>query len=97
MVLKMHNCKKRKTNAVDLAVAALDGNPNPLDADMTAVDLHPGSLDLPQETYRAVSSKPRCCCRVVNVCVECGSSLCDECVGLPGTMTAIYKPPCIAV
>ena len=30
----------------DLAIAALDGNPNPLDQDMSAVDPDPTSLDL---------------------------------------------------
>ncbi len=38
--------KKPMTTDVDLAVAALDGNPNPLDMDTTDIDPDPTSLDL---------------------------------------------------
>ena len=40
--------KKTMRTAVDLAVAALDGNPNPLDMDMNGIDPEPTSLDLPE-------------------------------------------------
>ena len=35
-----------KVPAVELAVAALDGNPNPLDMEMEGIDPDPTSLDL---------------------------------------------------
>ena len=38
--------KKPEKSAVELAVAALDGNPSPLDMDMRAIDPDPTSLDL---------------------------------------------------
>jgi hypothetical protein len=38
--------KKPEESAVELAVAALDGNPSPLDMDMRAIDPDPTSLDL---------------------------------------------------
>jgi hypothetical protein len=44
--------KKPEESAVELAVAALDGNPSPLDMDMTGIDPDPMSLDL------ALPSKP---------------------------------------
>jgi hypothetical protein len=39
--------KKPEESAVELAVAALDGNPDPLDMDMSGIDPAPTSLDLP--------------------------------------------------
>jgi hypothetical protein len=42
----MNNSKTPKKSAVELAVAALDGNPSPLDMDMRALDPDPTSLDL---------------------------------------------------
>ncbi len=38
--------KKPEESAVELAVAALEGSPNPLDMDMRAIDPDPTSLDL---------------------------------------------------
>jgi hypothetical protein len=43
----MNNRKKPMEFVVELAVAALDGNPNPLDMDMSGIDPAPTSLDLP--------------------------------------------------
>jgi hypothetical protein len=42
----MNNPKKPEKSAVELAVAALEGNPNPLDMDMRDIDPAPTSLDL---------------------------------------------------
>ena len=39
--------KKPEKSAVELAVAALEGSPNPLDMDMRDIDPAPTSLDLP--------------------------------------------------
>ena len=41
--------KFKKGSAVDLAVAALDGNPNPLDMDMKGMGNSPTDLDLMEE------------------------------------------------
>ena len=38
--------KKPMRTAVELAIAALDGNPNPLDMDTRDIDPDPTSLDL---------------------------------------------------
>jgi hypothetical protein len=38
--------KKPEKSAVDLAVAALDGNPSPLDMDMKGIGESPSDLDL---------------------------------------------------
>jgi len=38
--------KKPKQSAVDLAIAALDGNPNPLDMDLSGIGESPSDLDL---------------------------------------------------
>jgi hypothetical protein len=46
MVVEIHNRKKPKKSAVELAVAALEGSPNPLDMDMRSIDPDPTSLDL---------------------------------------------------
>ena len=48
--------KKPEKSDVDLAVAALDGNPNPLNMDMRDIDPDPTSLDLPEVRPRRGSS-----------------------------------------
>jgi hypothetical protein len=47
MVVRNQRHKKAKEFPEDLAIAAIEGNPNPLDADMTGIDPAPTSLDLP--------------------------------------------------
>jgi hypothetical protein len=42
----MNNSKTPTEFVVDLAVAAVEGNPNPLDMDMRDIDPAPTSLDL---------------------------------------------------
>lgn len=54
---EIHNCKTPRESVVELAIAALDGNPNPLDQDMSAVNPDRTSLDLPEEEYRDVCSR----------------------------------------
>jgi hypothetical protein len=46
MVDETRSPKKPKKSAVDLAIAALDGNPNPLDMDMKNIGDSPTDLDL---------------------------------------------------
>jgi hypothetical protein len=45
--------------AVDLAVAALDGNPNPLDMDLRDFDPAPTSLDLDGSQQTETCPRPR--------------------------------------
>lgn len=42
----MRNSQKPEQSEVDLAIAALDGNPNPLDIDMRDIGESPSDLDL---------------------------------------------------
>jgi hypothetical protein len=50
---------KPKRSAVDLAIAALDGNPNPMDMDLTGIDPDPTSLDLDGDLRTDACPKPR--------------------------------------
>jgi hypothetical protein len=71
--------KRSKACPVELAVAAVEGNANPLDdEDMSAVNLDRTSLDLPQEVHQKLCS--RCDRPAGDRCSECGSPLCDDCV-----------------
>jgi len=46
----MDNTQQPKETALDLAVAAiLEGNPNPMDDDMTGIGESDSDLDLPEE------------------------------------------------
>jgi hypothetical protein len=89
MAVRKAQPRKPEQSAVDLAIAAIEGRPNPLDMDMTGIDPDPTSLDLPQEGdgyfTGEMCSNPRCTRRTVDACSGCGSPLCEECVGLPGT------------
>jgi hypothetical protein len=76
---KIRNLKTPAISDVDLAIAALDGNPNPLDVDMSAVDPDPTSLDLPYEEHGETCSL--CSRPAVDQCPECGSPLCGNCLG----------------
>jgi hypothetical protein len=50
---------KAEESAVEMAIAALDGQPNAMDMPMTEFDPSPGALDLPAQEHR-------------QVCVRCG-------------------------
>jgi len=63
---------------VDLAIAAVEGQPNAMDMPMAGFDPSPGALDLPDKEHRQVCS--RCGRPAVDRCPECGSPLCDDCV-----------------
>jgi len=78
MVKRIRNLKTPKISDVDLAIAALDGNPNPLDQDMSEVDPAPTSLDLPYDDSQEACS--RCDRPAVDACPACGSPLCEECL-----------------
>jgi len=70
--------KRSKACPVELAVAAVvEGNPNPLDEDMSAVNPDRTSLDLPEVEHRETCS--RCGRPAVDTCPECGSPLCGDC------------------
>lgn len=70
--------------AVKLAIAAVEGRPNPLDdADLTKVNPDRTSLDLLEEEHHGACSRwgrP-----AVDRCPECGSPLCDDCLGVSET------------
>ena len=46
VMAEIHNPKMPKDSDVELAIAALDGNANPLDMDMSDIDPDPTSLDI---------------------------------------------------
>ena len=62
----------QKESAAELAVGALEGNPNPIDMDMRGIDPAPTSLDMPEEEYDETRSNPRCAPSALGVCRECG-------------------------
>jgi hypothetical protein len=64
---------------VDLALAALDGNPNPLDMDTRDIDPDPTSLDMPEEKCQTMRS-PHRSHTAADACIVCGSPLCEDCV-----------------
>ena len=74
MVVAVHKSKRLKKSAVDLAIAAVEGNPNPLDVEMD-IDPDPTTLGLPEEEYQEACSNPRCSRPAVGTCSECGSLL----------------------
>ena len=72
---------------VDLAIAAIEGRPNPLDdpemakvhPDRTSLDLPPGTASVREE----VCSNPRCPRPASGLCPTCGSPLCPDCLRRP--------------
>jgi hypothetical protein len=74
--------RKPKESVVDLAIAAIEGNPNPLDMDLTGIDPAPTSLDLPeQKPYgRDEQRNPRCASPAVDACAWCGQPICEDCL-----------------
>jgi hypothetical protein len=77
--------KKPKRADAELAVAVLDGNPNPVDQDMSMVDPDPTCLDLPGENdgrfKGGTCSNPRCRRPATEKCARCGSPVCRHCAG----------------
>jgi hypothetical protein len=80
MATRKHQPKEPKESAVDLAVAAVEGNANPLDEDMSAVSPDRTSLDLPDEGHQETCS--RCARPAMDRCPECGSPLCENCAAV---------------
>jgi hypothetical protein len=76
--------KRSMRTDVNLAIAAVEGRPNPLDdADLTKVNPDRTSLDLPDEGHQETCS--RCGRPAVGRCTNCGSPLCGDCAGYPET------------
>jgi hypothetical protein len=75
MAAKNPQRRRREQSAVDLAIGILDGNPNPLDEDLSAVNPDPTNLDLPEEECRPMCSNPRCSHPGVDDCIICGQPL----------------------
>ena len=63
---------------VELAIAALDGNPNPLDMAMEGIDPDPTSLDL-EGSQQAMCSSPRRPRPAEDNCIICGQPVCEDC------------------
>ena len=88
MAVRKPQPRKPEKSAVDLAIGAiLDGNPNPLDEDMSAVNPDRTSLDLPGEEHEEMCS--RCARPAVNRCPECRCVLCEDSLGLVGTEDSV--------
>lgn len=72
-----------KMSAVELAVAAVDGNASPMDLD--DLDPAPTALDPPREGDDRFTgetcSNPPCTRRAVDECIICGQPLCEDCAG----------------
>ena len=71
--------KHPKTSAVDMAVRAIEESRRSLDINVGDVDSAPTILDLPHGERHELCS--RCGHPNEKRCPECGSPLCDECVG----------------
>jgi hypothetical protein len=69
---------KTMRTAVDLAVAAVQGNPSVMDLPMAGFDPSPGALDLAENEVRERCS--RCGRPAEDRCPECGCSLCKRCL-----------------
>jgi len=81
MAVRESQRNELKACPVELAVAAVvEGNQNPLDQDMSAVSLERTSLDLPEIEHQEPCS--RCGRPAMHRCIECGSPLCGDCLGL---------------
>jgi hypothetical protein len=85
MMTRNPQSKKPRDTDMELAIAALDGNPNPVDMDMTGIDPAPTSLDLDEGEKSEMCSTPPCSRPAVDECMICGQPLREERIGLPGT------------
>lgn len=68
------------TSAVQMAVDAVTGDSNFVDAPIETFDPAPTALDLPEEREQQKCS--RCDRPAVHKCPECGSPLCEDCLGV---------------
>jgi hypothetical protein len=75
--------RRRKECPVALAIAAIEGRPNPLDdAEMAKVNPDRISLDLPEKDGRLagkVRSGTRRSRTGMGACIVCGESPCEDC------------------
>jgi len=78
MAVRNSQSKKPRGYAAELAVAALDGNSNPLDADMSGIDPSPTSLNL-YGSQEAMCSDPRRSRLGLEACIVCGESPSEDC------------------
>ncbi|MGD0696531.1 MAG: hypothetical protein ABSB82_17055 [Terriglobia bacterium] len=68
-----------KQSALEMALAAIEGRPNPLDdAEMAKVSTEPGSLDLPETEHQGMCSNRRRTRSDVDECIVCGQPLCED-------------------
>lgn len=78
MMVGMLNFIKPKKSALELAVAALDGNANPMD--MRDIGESPSDLNLYDDNGSEMCPNPHCSLRAVNECIICGQPFCENCV-----------------
>jgi hypothetical protein len=76
---EIHNCKTPKETTLELAVASLDGTPNPLDMDFSGVGESPSDLDLVDAEETEICSKPRRSHPAAETCIICGQPVCEDC------------------
>ena len=72
------NPKHPVESAVRMAIRAVEENRRSMDLPVTGVDPAPGALDLPEMEQPC----SRCGRPAVHRCIECGSPLCGDCLGL---------------
>lgn len=79
MVANNQQRQKLKVSAVDLAIAALEGNPSPLDMNLEIVNSAPTSLDLPGGQFQTMCCNPRCSSPAMDACAWWCSPTCGDC------------------
>jgi hypothetical protein len=76
---EIHNRNTPKESVAELAVASLDGTPNPLDMDFSGVGESPSDLDLDDADEAAICSKPRRSHPAADTCIICGQPVFEDC------------------
>lgn len=74
MALGNRERKEQNESSVAMALAAVEGNPNPLDVDMRSIDPNPTSLDLGGGDERDACSNGRRSRTAADQCIVCGQS-----------------------
>ena len=72
MVVKNPEANTQENSLVELAIAAVERVPAPLDADMGDVDDSPTCLSLDGDEEAEACCNPRCTRHAVDDCIICG-------------------------
>lgn len=78
MALGSRERKEWNESSVAMALAAVEGNPNPLDVGMRSIDPAPTSLDLDGCEQRDACSNSRCSRPAADLCILCGQASDEE-------------------